>query len=80
MTWKELSTPDNKDQPNIRLYTTDASRAARKTMLECRNSGFGYSLCEMVIAATVKTCTRNRGELNEKEVPCLNVQEAFLNH
>jgi uncharacterized protein YecT (DUF1311 family) len=75
---EELSTPDNKDQPTIRLYTADASRATRKTMLECRNSGFGFASCEMVVAATVQSCVRNQGELNEKEVPCLKVQDAFL--
>jgi hypothetical protein len=73
-----LSTPDNKDQPTIRLYTDSASRTARKVMLECRNSNFMFSLCQMVIGATVSSCTRNKGELNEKEVPCLNVQEAFV--
>jgi uncharacterized protein YecT (DUF1311 family) len=73
-----LSTPDNKDQPTIRLYTADASRDARKIMLECRNSGFGVASCEMVVGATVQSCIRNKGELNEKEVPCLKVQDAFV--
>lgn len=73
-----LSTPDNKDQPTIRLYTNDASRDARKLMLECRNSDFKYSLCEMIVGATIRNCVRNKGELNEKQVPCLDVQQAFL--
>jgi len=73
-----LSTPENKDQPTIRLYTNDATRDARKLMLECRNSNFKYSLCEMIVGATIKQCIRNKGGLNEKEIPCLNVQEAYL--
>jgi len=73
-----LSTPDNKDQPTIQLYTNDASRDARKLMLECRNSNFKYSLCEMIVGATIRKCILNKGKLNEKEIPCLNVQEAFL--
>lgn len=73
-----LSTPDNRDLPRIRLYTNDASREARKLMLECRNSDFRYSACEMVVGATIRTCVRNKGELNEKQVPCLDVQEAYL--
>jgi uncharacterized protein YecT (DUF1311 family) len=75
---EELSTPDNKDEPIIRLYTDSASRPARKTMLECRNSGFVFSACEMVVGATIQSCIRNKGELNEKEVPCLKVQDAFV--
>jgi hypothetical protein len=73
-----LSTPDNKDHPKIRIYTDDASRDARKLMLECRNSDFKFSSCQMIVGGTVKNCIRNQGKLNEKEVPCLRVQEAFL--
>lgn len=73
-----LSTPENKDQRSIRLYTSDASRAARKLMLECRNSNFAFSSCQMIVAATIQGCVRNKGELNEKEVPCLKVQEAYV--
>jgi hypothetical protein len=73
-----LSTPDNKDQPEIRLYTDNASRDARKIMLECRNNGFQFSSCDMIVGATIQSCIRNKGELNEKEIPCLNVQEAYL--
>lgn len=73
-----LSTPDDKDQPTIRLYTNDSSRAARKVMLECHNSNFALSSCEMVVGATIQSCIRNKGELNEKEVPCLRVQEAYV--
>ncbi len=75
---EELFTPGNKDQPRIRLYTDDASRTARKVMLECRNSNFALSSCEMVVGATVQRCVRNKGELNEKEIPCLKVQEAYV--
>lgn len=75
---EELSTPDNKDQPQIRLYTDDASRNARKIMFECRNSSFSYASCEMVVGAIVQSCVRHKGELNEKEVPCLRVEEAYL--
>jgi hypothetical protein len=32
----------------------------------------------MIVGATVATCTRNKGQLNEKEVPCLRVREVFL--
>jgi hypothetical protein len=73
-----LSTPDNKDQPTIRLYTSDASRSARKVMLECRNSSFAFPSCQMIVGATIQSCVRNKGELNEKEVPCLKVQEAYV--
>jgi hypothetical protein len=73
-----LSTPDNRDQPTIRLYTNDASRAARKIMLECRNSNFAFPSCQMIVGATIQGCIRNKGELNEKEVPCLKVQEAYV--
>lgn len=75
---EELFTPDNKDQPRIRLYTDYASRPARKAMLECRNSKFAATFCEMVVAGTIESCVRNKGELNEKEIPCLKVQEAYL--
>lgn len=73
-----LSTPDNKDLPTVQLFTSDASRAARKVMLECRNSDFAFSSCQMVVGATIQRCIRNKGELNEREVPCLKVQEAYL--
>jgi uncharacterized protein YraI len=73
-----LSTPDNKDLPRVQLFTSDASRAARKVMLECRNSDFTFSSCQMVVGATIQRCIRNKGELNEREVPCLKVQEAYL--
>ena len=75
---EEISTPDNKDLPTIRLYTDDASRSARKIMLECRNSDFKFAACQMAIGATVQKCVRNKDELNEKEIPCLRVQEAYL--
>lgn len=75
---EELSTSDNKDQPMIRLYTPDASRDARKLMLECRNSNFQFASCQMAIGATIQSCIRNKGELNEKEVPCLKVNDAYL--
>jgi hypothetical protein len=68
----------NKDDPLIRIYSDDASRDARKTFLECRNSDFSLSKCRMIVGATVATCTRNKGQLNEKEVPCLRVREVFL--
>lgn len=69
----------NKDQPVIRLYTDGASRDARKAMLECRNSNYVASLCEMVIGASVISCVRNKDQMNEKELPCLRVEEAFIN-
>jgi hypothetical protein len=68
----------NKDHPLIRLYTVDASRDARKTMLECRNSDFTLSSCQMIVAVTVISCIKNKEKLNEKELPCLNVREAFV--
>jgi len=68
----------NKDRPLVRIYLETASRDARKTMLECRNGDFSPSLCRMVIGGTVQSCTRNKGKLNEEEVPCLNTAEAFL--
>jgi hypothetical protein len=73
-----LKTPYNRDLPEIRLFTDQASREARKLMLECRNSDFRYSSCEMIVGATIKHCVRNKGELNEKAVPCLDVREAYL--
>lgn len=72
-----LSVP-NKDAPIIRMYSDDASRDARKALLECRNSDFAISKCRMIVGATVATCIRNKGQLNEKEVPCLRVREVFL--
>jgi uncharacterized protein YgiM (DUF1202 family) len=75
---EELSTPDNKDQPMIRLYTIGSSRDARKLLLECRNSNFQFASCQMAIGATIESCIRNKGELNEKEVPCLKVNDAYL--
>ena len=53
-----LSTPDNKDHPQIRIYTDNASRDARKLMLECRNSDFKFGLCQMVVGGTIKNCIR----------------------
>lgn len=68
----------NKDDPLIRLYTKEASRDARKAMLECRNSDFALAACRMVIGGFVRTCVRNKDKLNEKEIPCLTVLEAFV--
>ena len=39
-----LSTPDNKAYSQIRIYTDNASRDARKLMLQCRNSDFKFGL------------------------------------
>jgi hypothetical protein len=32
----------------------------------------------MIVGATIQGCIRNKGELNEKEVPCLKVLEAYV--
>jgi uncharacterized protein YecT (DUF1311 family) len=68
----------NKDQPVTRLYTENASRDARKAMLECRDSNFQLSLCRMVVGGTIRHCVRNKGQLNEKEFPCIVVSEAWV--
>jgi hypothetical protein len=68
----------NKDHLVIRLYSEDASRDTRKAMLECRNSDFAITKCRMIIGGNVVTCIRNKGKINEKELPCLHVQEAFV--
>jgi hypothetical protein len=67
-----------KDEPFIRLFAEGASRDARKAMLECRESAFTPSKCRMMIAGVVRSCTRNKGLINEKEVPCLGVEEGFV--
>jgi hypothetical protein len=72
-----LSVSD-KDHPVIRLYTEQASRDARKNMLECRNSDFALASCRMVIGATVRPCIRNKDKLNEREIPCLFALDAFV--
>ena len=64
--------------PFTRLYTQDASRDARKAMLECRNSDFAKSKCRMIVAGTVQTCIRNKGQLNEVQIPCITITEAFV--
>jgi hypothetical protein len=66
---------DHKDQPVIRLYTDGASRDARKAMLECRDAS--ATACRMVIGGTVRSCFVNRGQINERELPCLNTLEAY---
>jgi uncharacterized protein YecT (DUF1311 family) len=69
----------NKDLPLIRLYTDGASRNARKAMLECRNSNYAAASCKLIIGASVMPCIRNKDKINEKELPCLRVEEAFVN-
>jgi hypothetical protein len=69
----------NNDLPLVRLYTDNASRNARILMLQCRNNNYSAASCEMIIAARVTSCVRHKGEINEKEVPCLEVEEAFTN-
>jgi hypothetical protein len=67
----------NNDMPVIRLYIDDASRDARKLMLQCRSGNYAVSSCKLIIAASVVTCIRNKDQNNQKEVPCLKVDEAF---
>jgi hypothetical protein len=71
-----LRVENNRDQPNIILDSKNALRDARKAMLECRNSE-GEQSCPMIIGATVKTCVEHKGQLNEREVPCLAVIDVF---
>ncbi len=66
---------DDPDLPLIRLYTEGASRDARKMLLTCRVSA--TASCSVIVGARVATCVTNKGELNEKEVPCLKVEDAF---
>lgn len=54
---------DSKDQPVIRLYTDGTARDARKTMLECRDTG--STACRMVIGGTVQPCVANKSKINE---------------
>lgn len=68
----------NKDLPLIRLYTDDASRDARKLMLECRLGNYIAPSCKLIVAARVVTCVRNKNKTNEKEIPCLQVEDAFV--
>lgn len=65
---------DNKDQRVIRLYTENASREARKALLQCRNSGVP---CAMIVGAVAVTFVENKGSLNEKPVGALDLREVF---
>jgi len=67
-----------KEEPLIRVYTDTASRNARKSLLECRESDFDPAKCRMIVGGTVHLCVRNQGQLNEKEIPCMTAQEVFL--
>jgi hypothetical protein len=66
---------DDPDLPLIRLYTDGASRDARKMLLECRINA--ASPCKIIVGASVASCVANKGELNEKEMPCLKVEDAY---
>jgi len=65
---------ENKDQKIIRLNTDNASREARKQLLNCRNSGMP---CGFIIGAIAVTGVENKGNLNEKQVGALDVREVF---
>jgi hypothetical protein len=65
---------DNKDQRIIRLATDNASREARKQLLDCRNSGMP---CAVIVGAIAVVGTENKGALNEKAVGALDVREVF---
>ena len=79
MTSKALMLSNNIDMPLVRLYTDDASRDARKAMLECRNSSYAAASCQLIIAGSVVTCIRNKGEYNEKEeFLAFHVDDAFV--
>ena len=62
--------------PLSRLYTDGASRDARKAMLECRDAG--ATACRMVLGGTVQSCVANKNKINERELPCLVVLDAYL--
>lgn len=66
----------SRDQPVIRLYYGWlASRDARKTMAECRETG--ATACPMVIGGTVLPCVANKNKINERKLPCLDALEAY---
>ena len=67
---------DDPDLPLIRLYTDSAPRVARKMLLECRVNA--TSPCDVIVGADVISCVKNKGELNEKDVPCLQVDDVFV--
>lgn len=66
---------DNLDLPLIRLYTDGTLRDARKMLLECRIKG---SSCKIIVGAGVVSCVAHKDQLNEKEIPCLKVEAAFI--
>jgi uncharacterized protein len=65
---------DNKDQRAIRLYTDNASRDARKALLQCRNHD---TSCSVIVGAIAATFVENKGSLNEKPVGALDLREVF---
>jgi hypothetical protein len=69
-----LKFANNRDLPWVRLSADDAPRDARKVLLDCRNNAFP---CPVVIGATVKMYIQNKGQLDEKKVPLLAVQDVF---
>jgi hypothetical protein len=70
----EALSVQDKVNPLLRLYTDDASRDARKLLLECQE---GDNTCPVIIGAEVSICTKNEGKIDETEVPCLKVLSAF---
>jgi hypothetical protein len=68
---------NNKDMPDIRLSSDEAPRDARKALLECRNKGV---TCPVVIGGAVKMYVLNKGQLDEKKIPVLAVQDVFADN
>ena len=69
---------ESKEFPAIRLYADGASRGCSQGNARMPSQRLCPGTLWIVVGGTVRACVRNRDKLNEHEVPCLTVQEAYL--
>jgi hypothetical protein len=75
---EELSTPDNKDQPTIRLYTNDASRAARKQCWNAATATSRFPCVRWPSERSSKDVYATRANLTRKRSPASRCKRHML--
>jgi hypothetical protein len=73
-----ISDKAKEEMDAIDLDTDDATRPARKAMLDCREAGFRVSLCDIAVGGTVQTRIYHKGELDQSERPELVVSDGWV--
>ena len=64
----------------IGVLSNEATRSARKYLLDCVTNGAAQFGCPVTVFARASTCTRDKIRLSSKDVACLIIVDGALHN